>query len=154
MDGQALLTLYVEANRAICRTHGLILEAIKIDLDKRERVDVTPVQALVLCNIGGRVFKADKIEWHLRYLAPNIVQLVEELFEKGFLDNRAGYEFRMTALRLSAKGKEVCDIVEALYQKHAKAIGQYKLSNEELTKFSQTLFRLEALLNDQVLYKL
>lgn len=94
MDGPTLLTPYAEANRAICRTHGLILEAIKIDLDRRNRVDISPVQALILHNIGERVFKAAEIERIFGYLAPNLSEVVEELFEKGFFENRRGYAFR------------------------------------------------------------
>jgi hypothetical protein len=58
-------------------------------------------------------------------------------------------------ISLTPKGKEVHDVVAALYDKHVATVEQIGgISSEEFTKLNQSLVRLERFWTDQIRYRL
>ena len=74
----------------------------------------------------------------------------------GFLDHqRSRVDRRSVRIKLTEKGREVRDIVDALYQKHVKTVEKVGgISNDEFASLNKSLHRLERFWTDQILYRL
>ena len=149
-------TLYHEALTLIERLHRRLLDVIKDDFDRRGRADINSVQALLLYNIGDKELTAGELRTRGYYLGSNVSYNLKKLVEMAFLDHqRSRVDRRSVRIKLTEKGREVRDIVEALYQKHVRTIEQVGAINaDELTMLNKSLHRLERFWTDQVLYRL
>jgi DNA-binding MarR family transcriptional regulator len=148
--------LYLEALTLIERMHRRLLDVIKDDLDRRERTDINSVQALILYNIGDKELTAEELKKRGYYLGSNVSYNLKALVEAGFLDHqRSRVDRRSVRIKLTQKGQEVRDIVEALYQKHVRTVEQVGgINAEEFSAMNKSLHRLERFWTDQILYRL
>ena len=107
------------------RLHRRLLDVIKDEFDRRGRADINSVQALLLYNIGDKELTAGELRTRGYYLGSNVSYNLKKLVEMGFLDHqRSRVDRRSVRIKLTDKGREVCDIVEALYQKHVTTVEQ------------------------------
>ena len=98
---------------------------IKDEFDRRERSDVNAVQALLLYNIGDKELTAGELRTCGYYLGSNVSYNVKKLVEMGFLHHaRSRVDRRSVRISLTEKGREVHEIVVALYDKHAMTVEQ------------------------------
>ena len=90
------------------------------------------------------------------YLGSNVSYNLKKLVEMGFLDHqRSRVDRRSVRIRLTDTGREVRDIVEALYQKHVRTVEQVGgINADEFTTLNKSLHRLERFWTDQILYRL
>jgi DNA-binding MarR family transcriptional regulator len=148
--------LYLEALRLVERLHRGLLGVIKDEFDRRNRADVNSVQALLLYNIGDNELTAGELRTRGYYLGSNVSYNLKKLVEVGFLDHqRSRIDRRSVRIRLTDKGREVRDIVEALYQKHVRTVEQVGgIQAEEFGTLNKSLHRLERFWTDQILYRL
>jgi DNA-binding MarR family transcriptional regulator len=74
----------------------------------------------------------------------------------GFLDqHRARIDRRSVRIKLTDKGREVNDIVDALYQKHLCTVEEVGgINSDEFSTLNKSLHRLERFWTDQILYRL
>src|ERR1035438_1216696 len=113
--------LYHEALTLVERLHRRLLDVIKDEFDRRGRADINSVQALLLYNIGEKELTAGELRTRGYYLGSNVSYNLKKLVEMGFLDHqRSRVDRRSVRIKLTAKGGEVRDVVEALYQKHVR----------------------------------
>src|SRR6201991_3896668 len=155
--GQApVQPLYLEALTLVERLHRRLLDVIKDEFDRRSRADINSVQALLLYNIGDKELTAGELRTRGYYLGSNVSYNLKKLVEMGFLDHqRSRIDRRSVRIKLTEKGREVCHIVEALYQKHVFTIEQVGgISSEEFQGLNKALQRLERFWTDQILYRL
>src|SRR5437764_1044416 len=148
--------VYLESLTLVERLHRRLLDVIKDEFDRRGRSDVNSVQALLLYNIGDKELTAGELRTRGYYLGSNVSYNLKKLVEMGFLDHqRSRVDRRSVRIRLTDKGCEVRDIVEALYQKHVRTVEQVGgISNEEFATLNKSLHRLERFWTDQILYRL
>jgi DNA-binding MarR family transcriptional regulator len=73
-----------------------------------------------------------------------------------FLDHqRSRVDRRSVRIKLTAKGQEVRDIVDTLYQKHVRTVEQVGgINADEFATLNKSLHRLERFWTDQILYRL
>ena len=117
--------LYLEALTLVERLHRRLLDVIKDEFDRRSRADINSVQALLLYNIGDKELTAGELRTRGYYLGSNVSYNLKKLVEMGFLDHqRSRVDRRSVRIKLTDKGREVRDIVEALYQKHVRTVEQ------------------------------
>ena len=147
---------YLEALTLIERLHRRLLDVIKDEFDRRSRSDINAVQALLLYNIGEKELTAGELRTRGYYLGSNVSYNLKKLVEMGFLDHqRSRVDRRSVRIRLTDKGGEVRDIVEALYQKHVRTVEQVGgINSEEFSTLNKSLHRLERFWTDQILYRL
>jgi DNA-binding MarR family transcriptional regulator len=90
------------------------------------------------------------------YLGSNVSHNFQKLVKTGFLDHqRSLVDRRSVRIKLTDKGREVRDIVEALCQKHISTIEQVGgINPDELAALNKWLYRLERFWTDQILYRL
>ena len=148
--------LYLEALTLVERLHRRLLDVIKDEFDRRSRADVNSVQALLLYNIGDKELTASELRTRGYYLGSNVSYNLKKLVEMGYLDHqRSRIDRRSVRIRLTDRGREVRDIVEALYQKHVRTVQQVGgIGCDEFATLNKSLHRLERFWTDQILYRL
>ena len=148
--------VYLEALTLVERLHRRLLDVIKDEFDRRDRGDVNSVQALLLYNIGDKELTASELRTRGYYLGSNVSYNLKKLVEMGFLDHqRSRVDRRSVRIKLTDKGRDVCGIVEALYNKHVLTIEQVGgISADEFSGLNKALHRLERFWTDQILYRL
>jgi DNA-binding MarR family transcriptional regulator len=148
--------LYLEALTLVERLHRRLLDVIKDEFDRRGRADINSVQALLLYNIGEKELTAGELRTRGYYLGSNVSYNLKKLVEMGFLDHqRSRVDRRSVRIKVTEKGREVCNIVEALYRKHVMTVEQVGgISVDEFAALNKALHRLERFWTDQILYRL
>jgi DNA-binding MarR family transcriptional regulator len=148
--------LYLEALTLVERLHRRLLDVIKDEFDRRGRADINSVQALLLYNIGEKELTAGELRTRGYYLGSNVSYNLKKLVEMGFLDHqRSRIDRRSVRIKLTEKGHEVRNIVDALYQKHVRTVEQVGgINTDEFSTLNKSLHRLERFWTDQILYSL
>jgi DNA-binding MarR family transcriptional regulator len=148
--------LYLDALTLVERLHRRLLDVIKDEFDRRGRSDINSVQALLLYNIGDKELTAGELRTRGYYLGSNVSYNLKKLVEMGFLDHqRSRVDRRSVRIKLTEKGAEVRDIVDALYMKHVRTVEQVGgISAEDFQTLNKSLHRLERFWTDQILYRL
>ncbi|WP_372426342.1 transcriptional regulator LdtR [Salinarimonas chemoclinalis] len=147
---------YLEALHLVERLHRRLLDVIKDEFERRGRDDVNSVQALLLYNIGDKELTASELRTRGYYLGSNVSYNVKKLVEMGYLHHaRSRVDRRAVRISLTESGKEVHDIVHALYEKHSRTIDPIGgISDEDFVRLNQALTRLERFWTDQIRYRL
>src|SRR5215475_6560558 len=115
-DDQSLKSNYLVTLRMIERLHRLLLDLIKDEFERVGRTDVNSVQALLLFNIGDVELTAGELKTRGLYLGSNVSYNLKKLVESGYIHHqRSRTDCRFVRVRLTEKGREVCDVVSALY---------------------------------------
>src|SRR5215510_3418512 len=148
--------LYLEALTLVELLHRRLLDVIKDEFDRRGRSDINSVQALLLYNIGDKELTAGELRTRGYYLGSNVYYNLKKLVEMGFLDHqRSRADRRSVRIKLTEKGREVCETVRALYEKHVRTVEQVGgISADEFAGLNKALHRLERFWTDQILYRL
>ena len=148
--------LYHEALTLVERLHRRLLDVIKDELDRRGRSDINSVQELLMYNIGDKELTAGELRTRGYYLGSNVSYNLKKLVEMEFLDHqRSRVDRRSVRIKLTAKGQEVRDIVDTLYQKHVRTVEQVGgINADEFANLNKSLHRLERFWTDQILYRL
>src|SRR5262245_4587303 len=147
---------YLEALTLVERLHRRLLDVIKDEFDRRGRADINAVQAFLLYNIGEQELTAGELRTRGYYLGSNASYNIKKLVDMGFVDHqRSCMDRRSVRLRLTEKGREVRDIVDALYRKHMRSIEEVGgINPDEFVTLNKSLHRLERFWTDQILYRL
>ena len=142
---------YLEALTLVERLHRRLLDVIKDEFDRRGRADINSVQALLLYNIGDKELTAGELRTRGYYLGSNVSYNLKKLVEMGFLDHqRSRVDRRSVRIKLTDKGREVRDTVDALYQKHVRTVEQVGgINADEFSVLNKALHRLERFWTDQ-----
>ncbi|ACB27574.1 MULTISPECIES: transcriptional regulator LdtR [Methylobacterium] len=147
---------YLEALHLVERLHRRLLDVIKDEFERRGREDVNSVQALLLYNIGDKELTASELRTKGYYLGSNVSYNVKKLVEAGYLHHaRSKTDRRSVRISLTDKGRQVHEIIQGLYDKHARTITPIGgISEEDFNRLNQALTRLERFWTDQIRYRL
>ncbi len=147
---------YLQAVTLIERLHRRLLDVIKDELGRRGRTEINPVQALLLYNIGDNELSVGHLRSQGYYLGTNVSYNVKKLVGIGLLEYRSsGIDRRSVRIKVTAKGREVYEIVEAVYNKQVWTIEHLgSISGLEFATVNKLLHRLERLWTDQVVYRM
>jgi DNA-binding MarR family transcriptional regulator len=148
--------LYLKALTLVERLHRRLLDVIKDEFERRSRADINPAQAFLLYNIGEQELTAGELRTRGYYLGSNVSYNLKKLVEIGLLNHeRSSIDRRSVRIKLTNKGREVRDIVDALYQKHVRTVEQVGgICSDEFITLNKSLHRLERFWTDQILYRL
>jgi DNA-binding MarR family transcriptional regulator len=148
--------LYLEALTLVDRVHRRLLDVIKDEFDRRSRADINSIQALLLYNINEKELTAGELRTRGFYLGSNVSYNLKKLVEMGFLDHqRSRIDRRSVRIKLTDKGREVRNIVDALYHKHLRSVEQVGgINSDEFVTLNKSLRRLERFWTDQIVYRL
>jgi DNA-binding MarR family transcriptional regulator len=129
---------------------------IKDEFDRRNHIDINPVQAYLLYNVGEQEITAGELRTRGYYFGSNVSYNLKRLVESGHLDyQRSLVDRRSVHIRLTSKGREVRDVVAALYHRHVNTVEQAGgIDCDEFVTMTKSLHRLERFWTDQILYRL
>jgi DNA-binding MarR family transcriptional regulator len=156
MEPQKLKPGYFESLSLVERLHRQLLDVIKDELDRRGERIINSVQALLLFNIGDQELTAGELRSRGHYLGSNVSYNLKKLVESGFIHHeRSDLDRRSVNIRLTDKGREIRDVVSALFDRHLgslEAVGN--LTTRDFDDLNASLRRLERFWLDQVRYRL
>jgi DNA-binding MarR family transcriptional regulator len=147
---------YLEALNLVERLHRRLLDVIKDEFERRGREDINSVQALLLYNIGDKELTASELRTRGYYLGSNVSYNVKKLVETGYLHHaRSRMDKRSVRISLTDSGREVHQMVQGLYEKHARTIEPIGgISVDDFQRMNSALARLERFWTDQIRFRL
>ena len=144
---------YLETIRLIERLHRRFLDVIKTELDRLGIEDINNVQTLILSNISSEQLTVGELTARGYYLGSNVSYNVKKLVENGYLNQeRSPHDRRMTRVRVSEKGLELCGRIDELYEKNARQLELEVVSRDQLTSMNQVLSALERYWSNYINY--
>jgi len=139
--------VYLNIITLVERRHRQFLEAVTLELEANGVHDVNNVQAMILYNIGKVDIEMTVGELTVRgcYLGSNVSYNLKKLVTNGYVAHeRSPHDRRSNRIRLSKKGLELWDKLDAMYQRHVSSPSHRGApSGEELLRTHEILHRLE-----------
>ena len=144
---------YLETIRLIERLHRRFLDVIKTELDRLGIEDINNVQSLILSNISNEQLTVGELTARGYYLGSNVSYNLKKLVENGYLNQeRSPHDRRMTRVRVSEKGLELCQRIDDLYRRNAADLERDVIGQEQLAAANQLLSALERYWSNYITY--
>jgi len=153
-EHQDFLAAYLETLAMVERLHRLLLDVIKDEFERLGFIDINPVQALLLFNIGDNEVTAGELKSRGYYQGSNVSYNLKKLVDCGYMHHqKCEVDRRAVRVRLTEKGQAIRDIVAALFQRHADGILSREVAGEtRLQDINASLRRMERYWTDQIRY--
>jgi len=145
---------YLEALALVERLHRLLLDFIKDEFERINVLEINPVQALLLFNIGENEVTAGELKSRGYYQGSNVSYNLKKMVEMGYMHHqRSEIDRRSVRVRLTEKGRSIRDIVAELFARHADGLqSKGVLGSEGIEDITSSLRRVESYWTDQIRY--
>ena len=145
---------YLEALALVKRLHRLLLDVIKDEFERINVLEINPVQALLLFNIGENEVTAGELKSRGYYQGSNVSYNLKKMVEMGYMHHqRSEIDRRSVRVRLTEKGRSIRDIVAELFARHADGLqSKGVLGSEGIEDITSSLRRVERYWTDQIRY--
>lgn len=115
---------YLESLQILERLHRLLLDLVKDEFERLGRSDLTPVQALLIYNLGASEVTAGELRSRGMYQGSNVSYNLKKLVDLGYVSHeRCDMDRRSVRVRLTPEGQEVRDHVAELFARHGEGLG-------------------------------
>ena len=153
-DRTGFLSSYLETLSLVERLHRLLLDVIKDEFERVGVLDINAVQALLLFNIGENEVTAGELKSRGYYQGSNVSYNLKKLVEMGYMHHqRCEIDRRSVRVRLTAKGREIRDMVQTLFERHSEGLErQGVLGSDGIDRVNHSLKRVERFWSDQIRY--
>ena len=143
---------YLEALALVERLHRLLLDVIKDEFERINVLEINPVQALLLFNIGENEVTAGELKSRGYYQGSNVSYNLKKMVEMGYMHHqRSEIDRRSVRVRLTEKGRSIRDIVAELFARHADGLqSKGVLGSEGIEDITSSLRRVERYWTDQI----
>lgn len=151
MTSRTALHTLTDLPHQIERMHRRFLDVARIELTRIGAQDISPVQAMMLANIGdGEISVRDLIERGY-YLGSNASYNLKNLVEGGYIHREAAARDRRSArLSLTEKGKKILQALHDLNTGYGQALASDGITQADLESTQKTLRKLERRWSDAV----
>ena len=151
---QGFMSGYLEALSLVERLHRLLLDVIKDEFERLGILEINSVQGLLLFNIGDNEVTAGELKSRGYYQGSNVSYNLKKLVEMGYMHHqRCEIDRRAVRVRLTQRGREVRDVVEALFARHAEGLEQKNvITGAGIEEITSALKRVERYWTDQIRY--
>ena len=149
---QGFMASYLESLGLLERLHRLLLDVFKDEFERLGIIDLNAVQALLLFNIGDNEVTVGELKSRGYYQGSNVSYNLKKLVEMGYMHHqRCESDRRSVRVRLTARGRDIREIVAALFERHAEGL-QTKgvLSIDGMDDITSSLRRVERYWLDQI----
>ncbi|MDF3605747.1 winged helix DNA-binding protein [Paracoccus sp. DMF-8] len=145
---------YLESLQILERMHRLLLDLIKDEFERLGRDDLTPVQALILYNLGSSEVSAGELRSRGIYQGSNVSYNLKKLVQMGYVSHeRSEADRRSIRVRLTETGQQVRDIVAELFARHADGLEMSGvLDDPPLEQVNLQWRRIERFWTEQIRY--
>ena len=114
---------YLESLQILERLHRLMLDLVKDEFERVGRTDLTPIQAMLIYNLGTAEVTAGELRSRGMYQGSNVSYNLKKLVELGYVHHeRCDMDRRSVRVRLTPEGQEVRDRVSELFARHAEGL--------------------------------
>jgi DNA-binding MarR family transcriptional regulator len=153
-EAEEFLGAYLETLAMVERLHRLLLDVVKDEFERIGIIDINPVQALLLFNIGDNEVTAGELKTRGYYQGSNVSYNLKKLVEGGYMHHqKCEVDRRAVRVRLTEKGRKIRTIIAELFQRHASGIlSREVLGNIRLADINGSLRRMERYWTDQIRY--
>lgn len=114
-SGPSATQITQDLPRLIERMHRRFLDVLRIELTRHGINDISPVQAMMLANIGEEEISVRDLIERGYYLGSNASYNLKNLVDGGYVDRQASERDRRAArLKVSVKGRTILDALTKL----------------------------------------
>lgn len=156
LDGseRARLTGYTDLLGLVERLHRLLLDVIKDEFERLGVLDINPVQALLLFNIGENEVTAGELKSRGYYQGSNVSYNLKKLVDLGYMHHqRSEVDRRSVRVRLTEKGRRMRAMLDELFARHCDVVERRTLLNAAgFEEVNIALRRVERFWTDQIRY--
>lgn len=147
---------YQKALSLVERLHRQLLDVVKDDLDRAGHDDLTPVQALLIYNIGDAEWSAGELKSRGFYLGSNVSYNLKKLHDLGYVESgKSSRDKRQIRLRLTGNGLSLRTQLAGMFARHAATLRPVGgVETPDLEASNKTLSRLERFWADQIRFRL
>ena len=139
-----------ELPRLIERMHRRFLDVVRLEMWREDVRDISPVQIMMLSNIGDEDISVRDLIERGYYLGSNASYNLKQLVDGGYVERRTSKRDRRSAhLRVTDKGQEVLKKLAALETRWAEPILNAE-NKEAIETTHMILRRLERCWSDAV----
>ena len=156
LDGsqKAVLQNYLENLALLERLHRLLLDVVKDEFERLGVLEINPVQALLLFNIGENEVTAGELKSRGYYQGSNVSYNLKKLVELGYMHHqRSDIDRRSVRVRLTEKGRHIRVMLNELFARHAEGLDKRGLvSGTAMDDINTSLKRVERFWTEQIRY--
>jgi DNA-binding MarR family transcriptional regulator len=147
---------YQRALSLVERLHRQLLDVVKDDLDRAGHDDLTPVQALLIYNIGDEEWSAGELKSRGFYLGSNVSYNLKKLHDLGYVESgKSVHDKRQIRLKLTEDGAALRAQLASMFARHAATLRPVGgVETPDLEASNKTLSRLERFWADQIRFRL
>ena len=121
--GKSFMTHCLESLALVERLHRLLLDVIKDEFERVGVIEINPVQALLVFNIGDNEVTAGELKSRGYYQGSNVSYNLKKLVGMGYMHHeRCRADRRSVRVRLTDKGHHIRGLVNELFEGHAAAL--------------------------------
>jgi DNA-binding MarR family transcriptional regulator len=156
LDGsqKAFMLGYLENLALVERLHRLLLDVIKDEFERLKILEINPVQALLLFNVGENEVTAGELKTRGYYQGSNVSYNLKKLVELNYMHHqRSEIDRRSVRVRLTEKGRKVRAVLNELFVRHAEGLEKRGLiAVAGMEDMNQSLKRMERYWTEQIRY--
>ena len=152
--GLGLMHGYLEGLGLVERLHRLLLDVIKDEFERLAILEINPVQALLLFNIGENEVTAGELKSRGYYQGSNVSYNLKKLVEMGYMHHqRSEIDRRSVRVKLTEKGRRVRGMLTELFTRHAEGlVGRGLIDPAGMGDVNRSLKRMERFWTEQIRY--
>jgi DNA-binding MarR family transcriptional regulator len=145
---------YLESLGLVERLHRLLLDVIKDEFERLAILEINPVQALLLFNIGENEVTAGELKTRGYYQGSNVSYNLKKLVDMGYMHHqRSEIDRRSVRVRLTEKGRKVRGLLTDLFTRHAEGlVGRGLIDPSGMEDINISLRRMERFWTEQIRY--
>jgi DNA-binding MarR family transcriptional regulator len=156
LDGsqKAVMSHYLDSLALLERLHRLLLDVVKDEFERLGVLEINPVQALLLFNIGDNEVTAGELKSRGYYQGSNVSYNLKKLVELGYMHHqRSDIDRRSVRVRLTEKGRKIKVMLNELFGRHAEGLDKRGLvSGTAMDDINTSLKRMERFWTEQIRY--
>jgi len=143
-----------DLTQLIERLHRRYLDVVRVELDRIGCRDLTPVQAVLLANVGDDDIVIKELVERGYYQGSNVSYNMKKLVDGGYIkQERSPHDKRSVRISLTPKSREICDRVRAMESLSPEVLGRFGVDEAELDRTRKSLERIERAWSDFVRYR-
>lgn len=156
LDGsqKAFMLGYLENLALVERLHRLLLDVVKDEFERLSLLEINPVQALLLFNIGDNEVTAGELKSRGYYQGSNVSYNLKKLVDLGYMHHqRSEVDRRSVRVKLTEKGRRVRGVLNELFARHADGLDRRGLIGASgMEDINSSLKRMERYWTEQIRY--
>lgn len=145
---------YLESLQILERLHRLLLDLVKDEFERLGHHELTPVQALILYNLGSAEVSAGELRSRGIYQGSNVSYNLKKLLQMGYVSHeRSDTDRRSIRVRLTGEGRKVRNVIADLFLRNAEELNMSGvLDDPPIEQVNLQWRRIERFWSEQIRY--